>query len=222
MLIRALLIALLSLSGHSLARAQNLATNPEFDSDIAAWDCEQSAAGSAVEPADRPEVQCSWSDDDAEGLAFSGSGEVHLDGFSDTLIRAQIVQCIPITPLETYAISAFLRTIANNGRNGQLDIRWHSGSDCTGSSLRLDIVQSVPAPASWTPVQATLSAPAGAGSLKFTVIAFALTDEEHTVRVDGVTVPEVADWRIAAFGLAVIGWRRGRTRRPLAASARGT
>lgn len=194
----------------SPAPAQNLLVNPDFDTDIATWSCEQSASTFTVEPATRPEVECIWSADDAEDDPNSGSGQVSLDGFSDTLIRAQIVQCVPIDDQFSYAVGAELRTIATNGRNGQLDIRWYDDAVCAGGELGLDIVDAVPASSEWTRLEDMLAAPAGAGSLKFTVIAFALEGEAHTVQVDRAFVPEPGGATPAVAWLTLVFWLRWR------------
>jgi hypothetical protein len=197
---RLLLIALLLPS--SRAPAQNLLVNAEFDQDIAGWSCQQAGAA------------CAWSSDDAEGDPGSGSGQVTREGAGS--FRGEIVQCVDLPSAGSYRVGATLRTISDNGRNGQLDVVWFDEAGCGGVQLHQDIIDAVPAALGWTPLDDVLLAPDGAASLELTVIAFAMETESQTVQVDAAFVPEPASpiaGLAAGAALSGLGARRSPLRR---------
>lgn len=192
-------IVLLAFLVAAPASAQNLLVNAEFDESIDGWTCEGDG------------TVCSWSEDDPFDDPVSGSGQVTRDGVGS--IRGEIAQCVELPAPGLYEVSGELRTIAENGRNGQLDIAWFPEASCAGIRLRLDFIGVVPAAFGWTPLQATLAAPEAAVSLEYVVSAFATETETHTVRIDAAFVPEPGAMGASlAAGAALLGLRRARRR----------
>ncbi len=213
LLLSSLLVCACLAGDSAQAQIDNLLTNPDFDTDTAGWSCEQASGPFTVEPANRPEVECTRASDDVDGLPESGSGEVSLDGFSDSLIRAQIVQCVPVEELRRYLVRGALRPLSTNRRSGQLDFRWYRDPGCQGVDLGWDTI-GVNGSSTFEVLEDHVFSPVGAESAKYTVIAFALTDEQHRVQVDAALVPEPgAAGQLAALFVAAATLARRQRRR---------
>lgn len=182
-----LLGAALSLLAGPGSSAENLLVNPHFDEDLAGWSCEGSGTA------------CSWQEEDPEDDPASGSGQVMRDGPGSFI--GLLVQCVELPSTGLYRVAAELRTIAENGRNGQIDVAWFGEAGCSGPGVAVDILGVARVIDGWRSLEAELLAPEDALSLELQLKSFALDDESHTARIDAAFVPEPGP---AAAGLAAL------------------
>ncbi len=141
-----------ALAGGATLSAQNLVTNPDFNTDVSGW-----APGGIVTLTHSPL--------DAFGSPTSGSG--WLLNPSPTPYNAGALQCIdtPLTGGASYDIGAWIRVPSGQTGTGTAGLfAWfHSGAACGGSQIgTLEISPYLPPPTdSWTLSTATGAAPAG-------------------------------------------------------------
>ena len=103
------------------ASAQNLFSNPGFDTDLSGW----TTANGDV----------SWQPLDVNGSPDSGSARILFDGSPSG--EPLLFQCIPVIAPETYSFGAKARTLGADAEEVMpiLGVEWYDGPDCTGVVL---------------------------------------------------------------------------------------
>ncbi len=152
-MIRFILVSVLSLVAVTNLQAQNLLTNPTFETDISGWDNPYSA-------------QAAWQALDADGSSSSGSAIL-----TNTLCNGgtskMISQCLAVEEGDEYAFSGKIHeTSGQNGTGrGVLWVDVYSTTNCTGT--RVDYARSLEAgaPDIWWDAAASSTAPSGAKSI---------------------------------------------------------
>lgn len=153
---RAVITLAVVLVGGATLSAQNLVTNPDFNTDATGW-----TPTSA-------EMSITWAALDAYGSGTSGSGLV-TNSFS-TAANAGVTQCIntPLTDGASYDVGAWIRVPSGQTGTGAAGLfAWfHSGAACGGAQIGTLSVSYLPPPTdSWTLSTATGAAPAGTQSV---------------------------------------------------------
>lgn len=137
--------------------AQNLLTNPGFDTDLNGW-----TRGAFV-----PD----WSPMDADGLSNSGSARyLHTIDAGGAFLMSQ---CLPVAAAAAYDLRADLRLLPAGNESGVgVFVRSFSGSTCTGAHLDIDRPFRLLGENSdglWTSLQGTYVAPADATRVQIEV-----------------------------------------------------
>lgn len=174
--------------------ALEMIVNPDFDADLAAWQCSAGA-------------QCAWVADAPAGF---GAGRVRspLAGAQAGRLASS---CVSVQEGLPYRGAAWAR--ATGARDGVLALHW-STTDACGDVAATDVLGSAPADGTWRRVAAVTTAPAGARTVR--LVAEALRDDTGAaseMRIDAAYVPEP---HAALAGLAALVSLAcaGRRRRP--------
>jgi hypothetical protein len=151
---------LLALALAGPAEAQNLLSNPEFDTDLSDW---TSPAPTAP----------TWDLTDIDGAPDSGSARVVNDLSASDTDQVVLEQCVPITP-GTYQFSGNALIPQGQSRSGSVVLRilgYGDATDCTGG-LFLTFGKLTEQVGSWSSIEDELSVTPGqlsgpAGSIEF-------------------------------------------------------
>jgi hypothetical protein len=111
-----LLFLVLSLVSASTAEAQNVIPNGTFDTDLSDWLFIENET---------------WSEDDADGSAESGSAEIAVTGSAPT--TDGLVACVPIEQGREYQFGAAVKILSQDGASGDVRVGfvWQVNTQCT-------------------------------------------------------------------------------------------
>ena len=148
---RSLILSLLSclaVAG-APAGAQNLFVNPGFDSGLAGWLFFNGVEWSTVDAANAP-----------------ASGSARLTNVAPADNPPALIQCVPVSPGETYEYGARVRIPPGQAHTGDVLVYgyWYPSFPC-GPPLADAAGATASTIGSWVVVDATATAPAGAGAL---------------------------------------------------------
>lgn len=134
--------------------AQNLITNPDFDTDVSGWSPSSS-------------IDWTWQSDDYQGSPISGSGlAVQIGGTGSSV---GIIQCIgSVSPGEYYRLSTHVDFPSGQLGEGTVSafVWWYDGPACTGSQTTALVTPSTSSTAGWEQLSsAPEQAPAGTESV---------------------------------------------------------
>jgi hypothetical protein len=179
------------------ARAQNLLTNSTFDANVSGWS---------------NQAFLSWSSNDADGSAGSGSAQVRNNGTPPVTIKSG--QCVAITGGLTYAYAAdyFIPSGQTDSGEADLILSFYSSSNCVIGYITGDMVGGALID-TWDHLEGRLDAPAGAGYAKVELGSNKLsgmTGTNYYVQMDNIFLPE-----------ASAGLQQGLAAAALLAAARG-
>jgi hypothetical protein len=133
-------------------QAQNLVTNGTFDSNVNGW------------TSFSPNVGIAWRAIDADGSPTSGS--LLATNNSPTALDSGFAQCVNgLTGGTLYSLGVKMLIPSNNPRGrSSLQFQWHNQSNCGGSLLSVDVLETTVLD-SWAAVSGDVSSPAGAVSV---------------------------------------------------------
>jgi hypothetical protein len=180
----AIAFVLVAFAGSTLA--QNLATNGDFDTDIAGW---------AEVPS--PNLAVEWSSLDHRGNG--GSGSLLATNTAPGSANLAVVSCVsPVTVGQIYQYSGFVRVPTGQTGSGGVDVffYWYDGLNCGGTQTLVDALAAVGAGDHWNYVSTVpAAAPAGTKSawLAFSVAKGTSTPSTLAAYVDGM------DFRVTLF-----------------------
>lgn len=151
--VAALAGAVLLLLATGFADAQNLVTNPDFDTDLAGWS--PSAEGTIT-----------WNELDSEGSALSGSARIETDP-SPGPGGASLEQCLPVVGGAVYDHDVQVYRPPGGQGSAFTEIVWYAGAGCT-SLLGMVSGAEFPAPGNgtWESFSGEITAPAVASSAR--------------------------------------------------------
>lgn len=144
----------------ALAHAQNLVTNPNFDTNASGWTFDPFGTGVSV-------AECGYDPTtDADGNPASGSIECR-DVWPTASSGIGAFQCFAVTASTDYDIVADMLINTGQPVNGHatLDVMWFTGAGCTGSSTSDTDALFTPA-AGWQTYFQTVTSPATAASVR--------------------------------------------------------
>ena len=139
--------------------ATNLILNPGFDASI---------GGGLGNWTPSTTYAATFSTDDADGCAGSGSAHVAFVVMGQNKDFGQISQCVPVVQNTSYYLGYKLKQDADG--TTVCELWFYTGASCAGSALNSDSVQ-LPsnlsgAVTSWTQASTTVTTPSGAGSVQ--------------------------------------------------------
>jgi hypothetical protein len=136
--------------------AQNLLTNPSFNSDVAGWSATNGGS-------------LAWNAADADGLAGSGSLQLTNAG-GDASWLATAEQCVPAVGGTAYSAEVTTFIPAGQARTGTSVVQWltYSAPGCNPATLiNSGMFGGVSAPDLWVAMPHTIDTPAGTRSVMF-------------------------------------------------------
>jgi hypothetical protein len=139
------------------ANAENLLTNPRFDTNLSGW-------GFTPPPAESAKM---WSPLDADGATNSGSGVVINSSSSAGSGLAALSQCVTgIVAGQTYELAGEVLLPAGQGRTADalLSGYWHSGPSCSPFPPIATFGAVLTASGEWTTAATSVEAPPGTHS----------------------------------------------------------
>lgn len=160
--------------GIVLPPSDNLLTNPGFASDLSGWNF-----NSAV-------IQ--WSSKDVLGSLSSGSAFI-TNGLTNGNTQ-DVYQCVLLSPSSgPFDVGGrfFIPSSQGQRANGVIRIFWYSSSDCSGSELSINELDTpVPTPTdSWTPVASLRITPPAGSVSAFVSLGIGKLDSNTGPAVDG-------------------------------------
>lgn len=178
---------LLAVALATAASAQNLVTNPDFDSDVMGW-----TIGA------QEFIEISWSASDVDGSPASGSLELN------TATDGRAYQCVPIVGGDSYLLSGAVAPLSTAAGTVafSLELHWNDGPGCSGEFVGAPAELPSPGtPDVWHRLSGTFEAPETAVSAEVR-LASDWTLGSGLARFDAIFVPEPP--RNPAAGISVL------------------
>jgi hypothetical protein len=176
------------LIGGAAASAQNLLTNPGFNTDVSGWT--PIAA----------DITAIWNSEDASGSPSSGSASITETTASAGSADGVASPCIPVTAGGTYSFGARFKIPASQTSEPKAAtaVTWYSGAGCSGSQNTTSAPFQTTVGSWFTSSLSNVIAPAGAAGALFSLYAGAglagtanvLADDAYFIREDNSCIAD--------------------------------